>query len=130
MLPAHRLHAALTAIAFVVSCVIGMVHEARTRHVRCAEHGELVHVASPSGPARADSPRHASVRATGGLATLVEHEHCTLLPATRDARPAVRGPALVAHRVAVADLPRATCDLPGLPQPRLYRTAPKTSPPA
>src|SRR3954471_3740041 len=74
-----RVRAALTALAFVIAGVIGVVHTATTQHVRCAEHGELIHGDAPSAVAVApstDSTAHQRPSpATHG------HEHCSLATA-------------------------------------------------
>jgi hypothetical protein len=142
-------HAALTALVFVLSGVIGMVHESTTRHVRCEEHGELVdaNVASnanaPSAASTANATsapaRAATQAATEAAESIVRdaapaamhgHEHCSLTGAMRDARAELRATATVAAPIAIADIamtsPRATA----VRRDALYRTAPKTSPPA
>jgi hypothetical protein len=127
-----RVHAALTALAFVLSSLIGMVHEATTKHVRCAEHGELVHAASTTTTTTAAtiSADAASAVRDAPAAAIHGHDHCSLTSTTRDSRVELRPLAVTAARVAISDVATA------LPRPiaargaRLYRTAPKTSPPA
>lgn len=129
-----RVHAALTALAFVLSSVIGMVHEATTKHVRCAEHGELVHAAAttPAGatPATRRAPDRDSVARDFSAAVLHGHEHCSLTSTTRESRVELRSPAVATDRVAISDVAQAAPRVVAVPDGDLYRTAPKTSPPA
>jgi len=126
--PASRLQAALTALAFVLASLFGILHEAATAHARCAEHGELIHrdatVASTEGPTNAATLGELRTEAIPG------HEHCSLTSATRESRLVPRPPAIapapVASSAVVAATPRAVPARGGA----LYRTAPKTSPPA
>src|SRR6185295_10557887 len=91
-----RVHAALTALAFVLSSLFGLIHEGTTTHVRCAEHGELIDggptVATPSSTVanharlvHAERGRGAAVRELDAIA-LHGHEHCTLASAMRESR--------------------------------------------
>jgi hypothetical protein len=125
-----RIQAALTALAFVLSGLIGLVHEATTRHVRCAEHGELMH-GDPAVATRAviKAPGLDSTVRDAGPA-IHRHEHCSLTSTTRASRVAVRPPAVVAAPVAISDVATATARAIVSPGDSLYRTAPKTSPPA
>lgn len=122
------MHAALTALAFVLASLLGIVHEAATTHVRCAEHGELIH-------------HDATVASTGGAdrdttvsdpvaAALQSHEHCALASVTRESRLVPRPPAIASAQVAIARLARSAPRAVAARAGDLYRTAPKTSPPA
>jgi hypothetical protein len=123
-----RVHAALTALVFVLASWIGMVHEATTKHVRCAEHGELMDAAT--APARsAPSSAERVVRDAPGTTTR-GHEHCSLTLTMRDARVDLRPPAIATAPIAIADLAAAAPRDVAAPGDSLYRTAPKTSPPA
>lgn len=133
---ATRVHAAVTALVFVVSSLLGMVHEATTRHVRCAEHGELVDAAArPGEPARRTAAVERAtdpsvVRDATAPAARDGHEHCSLVSTIRASRIAARPPALQGAPIAISDVATAP---PGAVTARataLYRTAPKTSPPA
>lgn len=125
---AMRVQAALTALAFVLASLFGVFHEAATTHVRCAEHGELIHrdatVANTERAGR--DPILGDLRAEA----VASHEHCSLASATRESRLVPCPPAIVSAPVAISALAVAT---PGAVPARgggLYRTAPKTSPPA
>jgi hypothetical protein len=126
-----RLQAALTAFAFVVSSLIGLVHEATTKHVRCAEHGELMH-GDPAQPTRTATvaPRRDSVVRDVAATTPHRHEHCSLTSTTRDSRVELRGPVVAPAPLAISDVAGAAPRAAALPGDSLYRTAPKTSPPA
>jgi hypothetical protein len=123
-----RVQAALTALAFVLASLFGVLHEATTIHVRCTEHGELIHRdATVANTASAD--RDAVVRDMR-VETKPSHEHCSLTSSTRESRLVPRPPAIVSIPMASSRLaligPRTTPTRGG----GLYRTAPKTSPPA
>lgn len=128
---AGRVHAALIAIVFVLSSLAGLAHEATTRHVQCAEHGEQIHsdaVAVVAGPPAAGDLAPAI---QGQPATAIHgHEHCLIASATRASRIAPSSPsigtALVARTAPAAVVAHAE-DIRGV---RVYLTAPKTSPPA
>jgi hypothetical protein len=119
--------AVLTALAFVVSGLIGLHHEATTAHAQC-EHGELVHgTVASSGLAAATNP---NTVARGLPASTQGHEHCELTSATRppslDARAQACATIVLADRDAAIAAPHVAV----VHRSALYRTAPKTSPPA
>jgi len=134
-----RAHAALTALAFVLSSLFGLIHEGTTTHVRCAEHGELIDggptVATPSSTVasharlvHAERGRGAAVRELDAIA-LHGHEHCTLASAMRESRVVPRTPVVAPAPVAVGALELAVASVAVAHHRALYRTAPKTSPP-
>lgn len=133
------MHAALTALAFVLSSLFGLIHEGTTRHVRCAEHGELIDggpavaasssaVASHARLMRAELERGAAVRDLDAIAPH-GHEHCALASALRESRVVPRAPVVAPAPVAVGSLERAVATASVAHHRTLYRTAPKTSPP-
>ena len=135
-----RAQAALIALGFVLSTLFGLIHEASTTHVRCAQHGELIdgdpsaaNLASATGTARAANHRaqgrDATVRDLQAVA-IHGHEHCALASAMRESRVAPRPPAIVPARVAEAGLAASAPRIASAQDRQLYRTAPKTSPPA
>jgi hypothetical protein len=127
-----RASAALAALVFVLTGVLGMAHEATTAHVRCAAHGELVDsdgvaavVVGSAGGAIASTIADAPLLARGH-----GDEHCLLASAVRASRIAPRPPILIA---AIATAGARATPPPERAAPRaagLYRIAPKTSPPA
>jgi hypothetical protein len=126
-----RVQAALTALAFVLSSLIGLVHEANTKHVRCAEHGEMMHgdqAATTRAAMRPPAP--GSVVHDTTVATIHRHEHCALTSTTRDSRVELRPPAIVPAPLAISDVADAPARVAAAHRGALYRTAPKTSPPA
>jgi hypothetical protein len=134
-----RLSAALTALAFVLSSLFGLIHEGTTKHVRCAEHGELID-GGPASPASAGAVSHARAAIAGvfGRGAVIRdleaiamhgHEHCSLASAMRESRVVPRPPAVAPAPVAVGDLEVAPALVAVAPRGDLYRTAPKTSPP-
>lgn len=126
-----RASAALAALVFVLTGLLGMVHEATTAHVRCAAHGELV---DSDGPVAAVvGPACETIASTIASAPLLAHghgdEHCLLASAVRASRIAPRPPILIA---AIAVIDARVTPPPERAAPRaagLYRIAPKTSPP-
>lgn len=123
-----RAQAALTALAFVLASLFGILHEAATSHVRCAQHGELIHrdatVANTEGTGPDVALRDLQVEARPG------HEHCALTSTTRESRLVPRPPAMAPAPVAVSRRSATTPRAMPAPGAGLYRTAPKTSPPA
>ena len=126
-----RVQAALTALIFVVSSLIGLVHEATTKHVRCAEHGELMH-GDPAQAARATTtaPQRDSVVRDVAATVPHRHEHCSLTSTTRDSRVELRGPVVAPAPLAISEVADGTHRIVTLRSDSVYRTAPKTSPPA
>lgn len=127
-----RAPAALAALVFVLTGVLGMAHEATTSHVRCAAHGELVDSDGVSavvvGPARGTIAN--TITSAPPLARGHGDEHCLLASAVRASRIAPRPPTLIA---AIASVDARAIPPPERATPRaagLYRIAPKTSPPA
>ncbi|HVT09685.1 MAG TPA: hypothetical protein VHO67_19625 [Polyangia bacterium] len=125
---------ALTLLAVVVASVgqfTSLAHEMTVWHFRCADHGELTHVAV-AGPASADGAgRTVAANHTlhGATTSCVDaHEHCGLAFTTEGSAPA---PSACAPGCLAPPPPG-----PAPPAPRLHgaRTvalaaAPKTSPP-
>jgi hypothetical protein len=123
----------LIGVAFLLSSLIGLIHEATTSHVRCAEHGELVH-GEPGAVASASSissTAHATLErgvGTGGDAR--GHEHCQLTFSSHESCCAPRPAVVAAAPAVVGELAAAPVRTAGAYTVSLYRTAPKTSPPA
>ena len=127
-----RLFAAALIVGFGFSQLLASWHDAGVRHVRCAEHGEMVDVEAGSnlGPALADGRASGTTAEGTETSTPSEHEHCAVALALRGSSQlqVVRAAArLVAPPVAV----RPAVD----PAPRPGRSfvlasAPKTSPPS
>jgi hypothetical protein len=133
VLVSARVQAALTALVFVLSSLLGVLHEAATTHVRCAQHGELMDGGLPlagSVPNARDARdgNSASV-GDGGATTISGHEHCALASAMRASRIAPCPPALSAAPVVTAEVAIAAAADVAVRDRALYRIAPKTSPP-
>jgi hypothetical protein len=136
-----RVHAALTALAFVLSSLFGLIHEGTTTHIRCAEHGELIDggpaVAGPSGTSAVSRVRMANPTALGRSAVVRDleaialhgHEHCALASAMRESRIIARPPVIAPAPVAIGDIELTVVRVAAAHHRDLYRTAPKTSPP-
>lgn len=125
---AARAHAALLALAFALASLLGMAHEATTRHATCAEHGELVH--APARVARSERTTAASALRGAAPAALHGHDHCSINATTRASSHDLRRPAIARGPLAARDIARAPRTDALAPSLALYRTAPKTSPPA
>jgi hypothetical protein len=121
----RRAGAIATAILLVVCTVAVQTQEAAVAHVRCQEHGQLIHVTSVA-------PESAGVLAPGvariipARSASADHDHCALVGTTHctfSSLPPLAVatiPTMVVARVAIASqhTPRTT-----------FRLAPKTSPP-
>ena len=123
-----RVRAALTTLVFVVASMLGALHEAATAHVRCAAHGELI---DSNGPLQtvvrpapdAIAPAQSSARGHGD-------EHCLVASALRASPTVPVSPAIAQPVVTVDDLVTVPSAPAAVSAVGLYRTAPKTSPPA
>lgn len=118
--------AALAVVLLVGGQLAALAHYAATRHVTCAEHGELLEAATLVDRLHACEHDHL-IGVEGQLGS--EHDDCTIARAChQSATPAqplcapTLVPALATAEVA-AVVPLAVTD-------ELYLIAPKTSPPA
>jgi hypothetical protein len=121
-------HATLLALLLLIGGLISGVHQATTAHIRCAEHGELAHVSTIN-----DSPSRSLDSSWRGLAPVTssgsDDEHCSLTSPLRNSSIHARPPALTA--LLASDYSAAFAPLAVMARcAELYRTAPKTSPPA
>jgi hypothetical protein len=122
----NRVLSALIGVTFVLASLFGLAHDAATTHVRCAEHGEMMHGGPP--PIAASTARHGRLSAGGG-GEFRGHEHCALASAMRESRVAPHVPAVLTAPVAVHNVaPPPIVQSTARTSP-LYRSAPKTSPP-
>jgi hypothetical protein len=118
------------AALFAGEAVVAIAHRAE-RHVRCAEHGELIHAGAADSSTAIDLDRESPAgdveRAppTGEP----EHEHCFILGMSRErlAPSACVHSSPAAAPVAVAPAPNPSAPPIGR---SVYRFAPKNSPPA
>jgi hypothetical protein len=128
-----RVLAALAALAFVLSSWFGLVHESTTTHVRCAQHGEVidsaVSIARINTPDAPRDPAGAQVD-EGGASWRGGHEHCALASAMRESRITPPPPVVTAALAVTAHTVSIAADRVITRDRGLYRTAPKTSPPA
>ena len=127
------LTAALLAVAALAPFSTSW-HAASLQHVRCAEHGELTHVAVGDGvvatsdaKAVADASRSTLTGRNAG--TPAGHEHCEVAFLVQGGghAPAARTAPRIAPPVSVR--PPAATDAPALARAALLAAAPKTSPP-
>jgi len=119
--PVRASCAAALAVLLAACTLLVQWHQATVMHVRCAQHGELIHV-TPGGP---KLPGDRIAKQTGAP---VEHDHCSIFPRAHDGTARLAPPVLA----ALPDLEPAPA-----PAPRaavhavrdLLHHAPKTSPP-
>jgi hypothetical protein len=118
----------MTLVATVAQ-FFALSHEVTVRHFRCAEHGELTHVAATSGQSLLPVPRPTDALRRGESNAPDAHEHCAAAFTIRggSSLPFVGG----AARLAPPPQDRPPPLLP-LVRERLFvlASAPKTSPPA
>lgn len=131
------------AVLLIVTLAIGQLGaflHASSAHERCAEHGELVHGDGDDqaeGAARGLAVWLAEQSRTGGgdevrglpEAAGHEHDHCLATCASRERVTAPDAPGALAARAAARDA-SAVAHVERAAARAIYRTAPKTSPPA
>lgn len=135
----RRTGAARTLLAGVLLVVAAVApfaaswHEASVQHVRCAEHGELTHVAVNTG-AHANAVTHragaARVAVNGGNPGIpASHDHCEFAFVVQSSAqpPAVHTTVRTLPPSVVATRPALVLPAPG--RAFLLASAPKTSPP-
>ena len=119
----RRAGAIVTALVLAV-CMVGIqAREAATVHVRCAEHGQLVHVQAAHAPVHTQVGTHlvpTGRDAAGG------HEHCAFIGANHCVQVAAVVPAC---SVVSAIEPRPAAVVAEVSARATFRLAPKNSPP-
>jgi hypothetical protein len=121
-----RLRTAWVAAVVLVSQASVWLHDARTPHVTCQEHGEAVHLDLGGNSPAGDDSRHDAVPSIYGVVLEHQHDHCGIVHSTG-------GPAWIPAAIFV---PAGAAPPPGRPvaaggKPvHLLRLAPKTSPPS
>jgi len=122
--------AALAAVLPVLASLSLARHETTVQHVRCAEHGELLHLAPAAAALPAPAGKSATdTRAVGPEArSAAAHEHCAELSECLAAQGA--GERQTGVRVALASpRMRDQAQAPRFSRALLLAAAPKTSPP-
>jgi hypothetical protein len=119
---------------FLAVCVLGgalakVEHDAAFRHVRCAEHGELTHVAGANTSASLTQPSAGAGLSERGREGAQEHEHCQLVFAAAAAVTASFFAQAVPFTPPLLPEPLATSLLPLSGRVGHLACAPKTSPP-
>jgi hypothetical protein len=125
-----RIQAGLTALVFVLSSLGGVIHEATTSHIRCAQHGELIHGTASVAAVRTEPVAPSARFGSASTAAIHGHEHCALAAATRVSRLLPCPPALGPAPSTATEIATAFPEPTAAHDRALYRTAPKTSPPA
>jgi hypothetical protein len=131
----HRLSSAAKSFAVAMTLIatlaqfFALSHEVTVRHYRCAEHGELTHIAATSGEFLLPVPRLTDAVRRGETDAPDAHEHCAaaFTICGGSSLPFVGGAARLAPPPQDRPPP-----LPPLVRDRLFvlASAPKTSPPA
>ena len=119
------LPAACAALVLVVAQLLALAHQADTRHVVCAEHGEELEAATLAQPLHACDDDHlVGIEDEGGE----HHDDCLVLRALHQGSQA---PATWVPPVLVTIETTTTRSVPRsfAAARALYRVAPKTSPP-
>ncbi|NVB78627.1 MAG: hypothetical protein HOV81_09555 [Kofleriaceae bacterium] len=127
-LPSMRRRSATTAafavLLLVVGRLVGFAHEAGTRHVTCAQHGEQIEAVSLAGPVDVSGDSHLiGVEGTGG-----EHQECEIAHAQHQSAQTSKLVTFAQVCLLVAMRTEARPDTP-LRALDIYQLAPKTSPP-
>ena len=125
----------LAGVLLVVAAVAPFAaswHEASVQHVRCAEHGELTHVAVNTASQAAMSRRAGTARValSGGNAGVpASHDHCEFAFVVQSSAqpPVVHTTVRTLPPSVVATRPALVLPAPG--RAFLLASAPKTSPP-
>jgi len=122
----RRAGSTATAVLLMVCMLVVQSREAAMVHVRCAEHGQLMHVRSANhiAPAPAGTP---VVALPGSGDAASEHDHCALIGAKHCAQVAAAVPV---STIVLAVAPRMTPELVSYAARATFRIAPKNSPPA
>ena len=120
----RALPAACAVVLLVVAQLIGLSHQAQTRHIICAKHGEQLEAAILVGAQHVCGQSHwVGVEGNAGGHSECElaralHQSAASCAATAVATPVAAAPVVLAVRT------------PDVRHAVVYRTAPKTSPPA
>lgn len=116
--------AACAVLLLVVGRLVGFAHEAGTRHVTCAQHGEQIEAVSLAGPTAPCGESHLiGVEGQGG-----QHQDCEIAHALNQSAQTSKlatFPQLCVHVTVYAE-PAPQSPLLAVD---LYQIAPKTSPP-
>ncbi len=122
---------ALAALALLGGYIFGLVHLACAAHEICPEHGELLESGEPVAPVTpvAAGGRSSAATALVGPRPSHHHERCLVALGAHERTIAAGPVAIEVAWVAPDPLPvsAACCASPAV---RLFRFAPKTSPPA
>lgn len=121
----RRAGAIATAMLLVVCTVAVQTREVAVAHVRCLEHGQLIHVTSVA-PDRAADRAPGLTRILPARGATVDHEHCPVVGTTHCTFTSLAPPAVaIVATVALARVPIASDHAART----TFRLAPKTSPP-
>lgn len=125
----HRRVRELVAVACLLAQSFALVHLFAMHHVRCAEHGDLLHVEDRQAHGERERPathQHATLASSEQVAGH-QGDHCTTLTERRDLRAGCGELVVALPPFELTALPFA--QTPALVARPLYRLAPKISPP-
>ena len=121
-----RAHAAaLAVVLLVVGQLLGLAHQAGTRHVTCGEHGEQLEAATLVEQLHACEQDHV----VGVDGDHGDHEDCAIARALQQSTQTSRF-ALFTHAAPLVSTASPLACVVLVPATALYLIAPKTSPPA
>lgn len=129
--PAAKSIAVLVTAAATLAQFFALSHEVTVRHFRCAEHGELTHVAATAIDRQSVEPRRAvDVIRTQVTETVDAHEHCATAFTVEGsaAAPVVRVPVRLTPSPSVSRAEPVVAV--GFGRAFILASAPKTSPPS
>ena len=117
------LPAAFAAVLLVVGQLVALAHEANTRHITCAEHGEQLEAAVLVGARHVCHDQHwVAVKGVGG-----EHVDCAIARVLHQST--TRSTTQLATLVVTVGHTETPVVATATRHASLYRIAPKTSPP-
>ncbi len=126
---ALRWMAGAVAAVCLLSQVSGLLHMVLVPHVRCADHGELVHAGELSHAGDGVEPERAAVAQQPAASVEHGHEHCGVLAHRRDERGVLAAAAAVRAGVRGGSEPAVLLLVLRPSAVATYLVAPKNSPP-
>lgn len=123
----RRVASAAVATLLVAVALLARWHESTTLHVRCATHGELMHVSHATVRDGATPKIGAHELAARDDDAVGEHEHCGLIGAVHTCAVASIAPVVITDATAL-EVVRSVTPIELIAR-ATFRLAPKTSPP-
>jgi hypothetical protein len=123
----RRAGSTATAVLLMVCVLVVQSREAAMVHVRCAEHGQLMHVRTAGADHIATAPVGTAIVVLPGGSATTDHDHCALIGAKHCVQLAIAVPV---SSIVFAIGPRMSPDPVPHTARATFRIAPKNSPPA